>query len=158
MIHCMVFRRGDGVRGEDDLPLVETGEASSTSSVYCRTTSCVDDPQKTALEALLSGNMRLLSDLLAEESITVDTEKQYPDQGSKTLLHVAVENKNSEAVRILLAGGAQLGHFNNVLKVTVLHLAAGQGEEGETPETGGGEGGGEAAAQREIQSQQTHQH
>ena len=103
---------------------------SSSSSVYCRTTSCVDDPQKTALDALLSGNMRLLSDLLAEESIMVDTEKQYPEQGNKTLLHIAVENKNTEAVRILLAGGAQLGQFNSVLKVTVLHLAAGQGDEG----------------------------
>ena len=103
---------------------------SSSSSVYCRTTSCVDDPQKTALEALLSGNMRLLSDLLAEESIMVDTEKQYPEHGNKTLLHIAVENKNTEAVRILLAGGAQLGHFNSILKVTVLHLAAGLGDEG----------------------------
>ena len=103
---------------------------SSSSSVYCRTTSCVDDPQKTALDALLSGNMRLLSDLLGEESIMVDTEKQYPEQGNKTLLHIAVENKNTEAVRILLAGGAQLGQFNSVLKVTVLHLAAGQGDEG----------------------------
>ena len=90
----------------------------------------MDDPQKTALDALLSGNMRLLSDLLAEESIMVDTEKQYPEQGNKTLLHIAVENKNTEAVRILLAGGAQLGQFNSVLKVTVLHLAAGQGDEG----------------------------
>ena len=108
---------------------METGDLSSTSSVYCRTTSCLDDPQKTALDALLSGNMRLLSDLLAEESITVDTEKQYPEQGNKTLLHIAVENKNTEAVRILLAGGAQLGHFNSILKVTVLHLAAGLGDE-----------------------------
>ena len=90
----------------------------------------MDDPQKTALEALLSGNMRLLSDLLAEESIMVDTEKRYPEQGNKTLLHIAVENKNTEAVRILLAGGAQLGHFNSILKVTVLHLAAGLGDEG----------------------------
>ena len=103
---------------------------SSSSTVYCRTTSCVDDPQKTALDALLSGNMRLLSDLLAEESIMMDTEKQYPEQGNKTLLHIAVENKNTEAVRILLAGGAQLGQFNSVLKLTVLHLAAGQGDEG----------------------------
>ena len=103
---------------------------SSSSSVYCRTTSCLDDPQKTALDALLSGNMRLLSDLLAEESIMMDTEKQYPEQGNKTLLHIAVENKNTEAVRILLAGGAQLGQFNSVLKLTVLHLAAGQGDEG----------------------------
>ena len=74
--------------------------------------------------------MRLLSDLLAEESIMMDTEKQYPEQGNKTLLHIAVENKNTEAVRILLAGGAQLGQFNSVLKLTVLHLAAGQGDEG----------------------------
>merc|ERR1711910_244565 len=114
------IRKGD-VQGEDDLPLVETGDMSSSSSVYCRTTSCVDDPQKTALDALLSGNMRLLSDLLAEESIMVDTEKQYLEQSNKTLLHIAVENKNTEAVRILLAGGALLGQFNSVLKVTVLH-------------------------------------
>ena len=67
-----------------------------------------------------------MSDILAEENISVDIEKQYQEQGYKTLLHLAVDQGNSEAVRILFAAGAKLGYYNTVLKLTVLHVAAGK--------------------------------
>ena len=56
----------------------------------------------------------------------MDLEKQYQDQGYKTLLHLAVDQGNSDAVRILLTAGAKMGHYNTVLKLTVLHVAAGK--------------------------------
>ena len=112
-------RGGDG----DDLPLVETGDYSS-SSLYCRATSCLDDPHKSAVEALQSNNLRLLSDILSEESVKLDLSKQYPDHGHKTLLHLAVEDENTEAVRIVAADGADPGHYNTVPQQTVLHTAA----------------------------------
>jgi len=110
--------------GEDGMPLVESGMLPSGS--MCRTTSCVDDPQGTALEALKHNDMRLLVDLLSEEG-AVDADKQYATDNFKTLLHIALEQENTEAVKILLKGGAKAGHFNTTLKLTVLHVAAMKG-------------------------------
>jgi len=110
--------------GEDGMPLVESGLLPSGS--MCRTTSCVDDPQGTALEALKHNDMRLLVDLLSEEG-AVDADKQYATDSFKTLLHIALEQENTEAVKILLKGGAKAGHFNTTLKLTVLHVAAMKG-------------------------------
>jgi len=106
------------------MPLVESGLLPSGS--MCRTTSCVDDPQGTALEALKHNDMRLLVDLLSEEG-AVDTDKQYATDNFKTMLHIALEQENTEAVKILLKGGAKAGHFNTTLKLTVLHVAAMKG-------------------------------
>jgi len=106
------------------MPLVESGLLPSGS--MCRTTSCVDDPQGTALEALKHNDMRLLVDLLSEEG-AVDADKQYATDNFKTLLHIALEQENTEAVKILLKGGAKAGHFNTTLKLTVLHVAAMKG-------------------------------
>ena len=105
------------------MPLVETGLAAS----YCRTTSCVEDPQATALDALKAGDLRLLADLLSEEEGAVEADKQYPTESFKTLLHLAVEDGKTEAVRILLAGGARPEHYNTALKMTALHVAAMKG-------------------------------
>ena len=122
MSHSRVGAKGDG---EDDMPLVDV-ETGNGGSLYCRTTSCVEDPQSSAMDYLLSNNLRQLSDLLSDDK--VDTEKQYPDHGHKTLLHVAVEQANTEAVKMLVAGGAKVEHYNTILKQTVLHAAATKGD------------------------------
>ena len=106
------------------MPLVETGLTSS----YCRTTSCVEDPQATALDALKAGDLRLLADLLSEEAAGLDPDKQYTAESFKTLLHLAVEGGQTEAVKILLAGGARPDHYNSALKMTAIHVAAMKGD------------------------------
>jgi len=106
------------------MPLVETGMVPSGS--MCRTTSCVDDPQGTVLEALKYPDMRLMSDLLSEEG-AVDPNKQYATDSFKTLLHIALDLENTEAVKILLSGGAKADHFNTTLKLTAVHVAAMKG-------------------------------
>ena len=98
------------------------------SSYYCRTTSCVENPQATAMDALKAGNLRLLSDLLSEEGGRVEVDQQYPGQTFKTLLQVAVEAANTEAIKILLAGGARTDHYNSALQLTALHVAATVGD------------------------------
>ena len=90
----------------------------------------MEDPQGTAVAALLAGDLRLLSDILAEESFSLELEAELPGHGHKTLLQLAVEAASPEAARLLVAGGARLGHTNSVLKVTALHVAAGRGEAG----------------------------
>ena len=42
------------------------------SSYYCRTASCVENPQATAMDALKAGDLRLLSALLSEEGDRVE--------------------------------------------------------------------------------------
>ena len=98
------------------------------SSYYCRTTSCVENPQATAMDALKAGDLRLLSDLLSEEGDRVEPDQQYPGETFKTLLQVAVEAGYTEAVKILLAGGARADHYNSALKLTALHVAARTGD------------------------------
>ena len=98
------------------------------SSYYCRTTSCVENPQATAMDALKAGDLRLLSDLLSEEGNSVDPDQEYPGETFKTLLQVAVEAGYTEAVKILLAGGARADHYNSALKLTALHVAARTGD------------------------------
>eukprot|EP00090_Calanus_glacialis_P040395 TRINITY_DN7041_c0_g1_i5.p1 TRINITY_DN7041_c0_g1~~TRINITY_DN7041_c0_g1_i5.p1 ORF type:complete len:976 (-),score=208.34 TRINITY_DN7041_c0_g1_i5:92-3019(-) len=117
------LRRGV-TSGEDGMPLVESGMVPSGS--MCRTTSCVDDPQGTALEALKHPDMRLLADLLSEEG-AVDANKQYATDSFKTLLHIALDLENTQAVKILLSGGAKADHFNTTLKLTAIHVAAMKG-------------------------------
>jgi len=117
------LRRGV-TSGEDGMPLVETGMVPSGS--MCRTTSCVDDPQGTALEALKYPDMRLMADLLSEEG-AVDPNKQYATDSFKTLLHIALDLENTEAVKILLSGGAKADNFNTTLKLTAVHVAAMKG-------------------------------
>merc|ERR1719336_3221779 len=92
----------------------------------CRTASCIDDPQGTALQALKHPDLRLLADLLSEEK-AIDANKQYPTEMNKTLLHIAIELGNTQAVKILLSGGAKADHFNSVLKLTAIHVAASKG-------------------------------
>ena len=106
------------------MPLVESGMLPGGS--MCRTPSCVDDPQGTALEALKHPDMRLLADLLSEDG-AVDADKQYATENFKTMLHIALELENIEAVKILLKGGAKAEHFNTTLKLTALHVAAMKG-------------------------------
>ena len=84
----------------------------------------MEDPQQSAVDALLSGNLRLLTDILNEETICLDLDKQYPEHGHKTLLHLAVETGNTQAVRTLLGAGAKVGHFNTHLKMTAFHVVA----------------------------------
>ena len=109
------------------MPLVETA-GNLPSSYYCRTTSCVENPQATAMDALKVGDLRLLSDLLSDEGNTVDPDQEYPAETFKTLLQVAVEAGRSEAVKILLAGGARADHYNSALKLTPVHVAAMTGD------------------------------
>jgi len=117
------LRRGV-TSGEDGMPLVESGMLPTGS--MCRTTSCVDDPQGTALEALKHPDMRLLADLLSEEG-AVDANKQYATDSFKTLLHIALDLENTQAVKILLSGGAKADHLNTTLKLTAVHVAAMKG-------------------------------
>ena len=98
--------------GEDGLPLVETA-SPLPSSYYCRTASCVENPQATAMDALKAGDLRLLSDLLSEEGDRVEPDQHYPGETFKTLLQVAVEAGYTEAVKILLAGGAALSKIKD---------------------------------------------
>ena len=88
----------------------------------------MEDPQQSAVDALLSGNLRLLTDILTEETICLDIDKQYPEHGNKTLLHLAVEAGHTQAVRTLLGAGAKIGHFNTVLKMTAIHVVATKGD------------------------------
>ena len=88
----------------------------------------MEDPQQSAVDALLSGNLRLLTDILTEETICLDIDKQYPEHGNKTLLHLAVEAGHTQAVRTLLGAGAKTGHFNTFLKMTAIHVVATKGD------------------------------
>jgi len=120
------IRRNPG--GEDGMPLVnvEAGVVQDDGSM-CRTVSCVDNPQQSALEALKLGNLRLLSDLLAEDG-AVDPNAEYPDENFSTLLNIALEVGNNDTVKLLLKGGAKPEHINSVRKVTPIHLAASKGD------------------------------
>ena len=73
------------------------------------------------------GNLRDLSDLLAEEE-AVDPNAEYDDDNFNTLLNVALETNNNEAIKILLAGGAKADQLNSVRKITPIHLAAAKGD------------------------------
>ena len=64
------------------MPLVETPAPQNGSSVLCRAPSCVEDPQTGALEALEAQDLRLLSDLLAEEGLNLLPDHAYPDHSS----------------------------------------------------------------------------
>ena len=110
------------------MPLVnvESGVVQPTGDM-CRTVSCVENPQKSALEALKHGNLRDLSDLLAEDG-AVDPNAEYEEESYSTLLNVAIEIGNHEAVKLLLAGGAKPDLLNSVRKVTPIHLAASKGD------------------------------
>eukprot|EP00092_Neocalanus_flemingeri_P003648 GFUD01003915.1.p1 GENE.GFUD01003915.1~~GFUD01003915.1.p1 ORF type:complete len:987 (+),score=184.76 GFUD01003915.1:133-3093(+) len=122
------LRRNPG--GEDGMPLVsvEGGLVQQTGSM-CRTASCVDNPQKSALEALQHGDLTQLSDLLAEDG-AVDPNAEYSEENFSTLLNVALEIGNNEALKLLLKGGAKPDHINSVRKVTAIHLAASKGDLG----------------------------
>ena len=119
-----VFRRASG--GEDGMPLVETPVPQNGSSVLCRAPSCVEDPQAGALEALEAQDLRLLSDLLAEEGLNLQPDHAYPDRGFRTLLHIALERGDLEALRIVLGGKASPNHYNASLKLAPLHVAVAQ--------------------------------
>ena len=119
-----VFRRASG--GEDGMPLVETPAPQNGSSVLCRAPSCVEDPQAGALEALEAQDLRLLSDLLAEEGLNLLPDHAYPDRGFRTLLHIALERGDMEALRIVLGGKASPNHYNASLKLAPLHVAVAQ--------------------------------
>ena len=71
--------------------------------------------------------MRDLSDLLAEDE-AVDPDAEYEEENYSTLLNVALEIGNNEAVKLLLAGGAKPDKINSVRKVTPIHLAAAKGD------------------------------
>ena len=82
-----------------------------------------------ALDALKEGNLQLLLDLLnvenSEEEFDVD--KAYPEEKFKTLLHVAVEKQNVEAVKYLCTAGADVNAANRLLQTTAIHVAARKG-------------------------------
>merc|ERR1719483_1617309 len=88
----------------------------------CRALSCVENPQKSVLEALKLGNLRDLSDLLAED-VAVDPNAEYDEENFSTLLNIALEIGNTKSMKLLLAGGAKPDLFNSVRKLTPIHLA-----------------------------------
>lgn len=102
---------------------------------FGRTTSCVSNPQTSALDALKESNNQLLSDLLTETApygspdLTVDINKAYPEEKSKTLLHLAVEKENLTAVKILLSSKADPNLSNRLTQQTPIHVAARKGNE-----------------------------
>ena len=74
-----------------------------------------------------SNNLRDLCDLLAEDG-AVDPNAEYEEESFNTLLNVAIENNNNEAVKLLLSAGAKADQINSVRKVTPIHLAATKGD------------------------------
>jgi len=80
--------------------------------------------QASALEALKSSDLRLLSDLLSEESDgAVDVDAPIEDERGKTLLFLACERADAEAGRILLAAGANPAKSVGLTGQTPLHAA-----------------------------------
>ncbi len=85
------------------------------------------------MEALKEPNLQLFSDLLSEpgasstggdSSSALDVNKAYPEEKQKTLLHVAVEDGNLEAVKMLAAAGADPNLQNRLTGQTPLHVLA----------------------------------
>ena len=107
------------------MPLVESPQPPG-SSLLCRAPSCLEDPQAGALEALLATDLRLLSDILSEESLVLAVDHPYPSQASRTLLHLALQRRDLEAARILLAGGASPHHYSSALQLSPLHVSVSQ--------------------------------
>ena len=86
--------------------------------------------QVSALDALNEGNLQLLLDLLNVENTSEDefsVNKAYPEEKFKTLLHIAAEKQNVDAVKYLCAAGADTNHANRLLQTTALHVAARKG-------------------------------
>ena len=84
--------------------------------------------QIAVLTAIEEHDSELLTAILTEESAkaALDLNHVY-DQEGQTLLHAAIENDNYEAVRLLVAAGADCNVFNRA-KSTPIHLAARRGQ------------------------------
>ena len=95
-----------------------------------RSTSVIKDPQVSIIDAIKEHDSELLTAILTEESAKakIDLNHVYDEHGGQTMLHVAVEADNHEAVRLLVAsGGVDCNQFNRA-KSTALHLAARNGQ------------------------------
>ena len=72
----------------------------------------------------------MLLDLLNAENTTEEefnVNKAYPEEKFKTLLHIAAEKQNVDAVKFLCTAGADTNHANRLLQTTALHVAARKG-------------------------------
>ncbi|XP_040572120.1 transient receptor potential cation channel subfamily A member 1 homolog [Lepeophtheirus salmonis] len=86
-----------------------------------RTTSCFGDEQESALDALLRRDHQFLSDLLNNGGVNL--EKNYPQEQQKNLLSIAVDNRDIESLRLILASGANVNAINPLLKTVPIHIA-----------------------------------
>ena len=86
--------------------------------------------QISILEAVQEKDAEFLTAILTDEEIIkkVDLNHIYEENGD-TLLHSAIECENLEAVRILVASGANCSKLNNA-KFAPLHVAARKGQIG----------------------------
>lgn len=91
--------------------------------------NCFNFFQASILEAIKESNHEFLTDLLTDEKIKsgFDINHCYPDPDSgKTLLHLAIEIEDVEAVRLLVASGANCNIFSKS-KSTAFHTSARKG-------------------------------
>lgn len=75
------------------------------------------------LKAVLTRDIKSLSSILAESNSGFDMDFEYPVQGYRTLVHLAMEQQDVTSAGILLKAGASPKHFNSILKLTPLHVA-----------------------------------
>lgn len=116
-------------------------------SQYCRTTSCLGEPQEDALTFLLADDLTKLTGLLADVCPVSDEERgktnEFPlpdnhwinqnygtEYGCKTLLMLAMEKDQQDFPLTLLSAGAKAEAYNDFLGVAPIHIAAKKGNVG----------------------------
>lgn len=107
---------------EETLPLVKMSKDH-----LGRTTSVVTDPQLSALQAIKEANNQLLCDLLTDDSVGLDVNHVYQEEGGKTLLHIAADQNDVEATRLLASSGANGNVVSTGTRSVPLHIAARKG-------------------------------
>ena len=86
-----------------------------------------DDVTAAALSAVLAGDPALLRRVL-ESKERLSNNYNYVEFGGKTLLHLAIQQKEAQLVKILLeAKVCSPSYYNTVLQVCPLHVAVQQG-------------------------------
>ena len=128
--------------GQERIPLVGVGQGNGVGLL--RTASCVSDPQQSALSCVKRQDVAGLSNILADvcpvdDDETRDEAGEYPlaedhwintplgkDGDYKTLLHLALETRSHDMVRILVRAGARCDNHNDDLGVSPVHVAADQ--------------------------------